>query len=159
MPANEFPAVGTVLWAVDVDLEKEIFRKGAATKPNVDFLRFIDLDIRDRSGRVDGDLADRLTVEPDQGISLFLQRLIGEGMVVLNDDLRKTVDKSLQTKVHWWGIDRGHPIPSGLVLKYDGVPPGHCILTVTRTMTVSAFLALVALVPFSPLGYDILGPA
>ena len=30
-------------------------------------------------------------------------------MVVLNGDLRKTVDKSLQTKVHWWGIDEDTP--------------------------------------------------
>jgi hypothetical protein len=85
--------------------------------------------------------------------------MVPEGMVLLDDNLRKTIEKSRQSKVHWWAIDQGHPIPVGLVLKYDGVPPGHCTLTVEREMTVKAFLALVAQVPFRPIGYDLYGPA
>jgi hypothetical protein len=26
-------------------------------------------------------------------------------------------------KLHWWANDQGHPIPSGLVLTYDGARP------------------------------------
>jgi len=70
----------------------------------------------------------------------------------------KRIDKKQQKKISWWGIDQGHPIPSGLELIYDGHPPGHCTLTPTRTMSVRAFLSLVALVPFSPRGVDLVGP-
>lgn len=157
--SKQFPFPGAVLWAVDVDLEAGVFRKGAGTKANVDFLRFVDLDIRDMQGRIDGDMAEKLIVSPDQHISLFLERMVPDGMVLLDDTLRKTIEKSRQSKVHWWAIDQGHPIPAGLVLKYDGVPPGHCILTVEREMTVKAFLVLVAQVPFSPVGYDVYAPA
>ena len=110
------------------------------------------------SGRIEGEQANQFVVQPEQGISLFLMRMVSPGTRVLDDDIRKTVPKDKQTKVHWWAIDQGHPIPSGLVLKYDGVPPGHCILTVVRPMTVSAFLALVALIPFNLVGFDIIGP-
>ena len=156
---DEFPVPGTILWAVDIDLEKDIFRKGAATKPGIDFLRFIDIDIRDQSGRIELDSAERFVVAPDQGISLYLKKMVPAGLVVLNDTLRNVVEKSRQTKVHWWAIERGQTIPVGLVLKYDGVPPGHCTLTVEREMTVKAFLALVALIAFNPLGYELYGPA
>ena len=101
MGVNSFPAPGTVLWAMDVDLARDVFRSGAAWKK---------------------------------------------------------VDKRHQKKINWWGIEQNRPIPTGLSLLYDGQPPGHCTLTVTRSMTVSAFLKLVALVPFSPQGIDLVGP-
>ncbi|MGN6655511.1 MAG: hypothetical protein ACTHJ9_09250 [Rhodanobacter sp.] len=63
-------------------------------------------------------------MSPDQGISLYLKKMIPDGMVALDDSLRKMVDKSHQVKIHWWSIELGQPIPSGLILKYDGVPPG-----------------------------------
>jgi hypothetical protein len=67
------------------------------------------------------------------------------------------IDKSKQTKVHWWAIGLGQVIPAGLVLKYDGVPPGHCTLTTERKMTVKAFLTLVGLIGFKPLGHEFYG--
>jgi len=62
---GNFPVPGTILWAIDVDLEKAIFRKGAASKAGVDFLRFIDLNLHDPSGRIEGDLTDKFVVAPD----------------------------------------------------------------------------------------------
>ncbi len=159
MDQDNFPAPGAVLWGVDVQLDKDIFRRGVATKPNVDFLRYSDLSMPGMSGRIEGDQTAQLVIKPGKGISLFLMRHPGDGFRVLTEEARKSVDKKLQTKIHWWVIDRDHPIPSGLELKYDGEPPGHCILTVVRPMTVAAFLALVVMVPFSPLGFDIVGPA
>ena len=44
----------------------------------------------------------------------------------------------------WWRIEKGQVLPAGLQLVHDGAPPGHCTLTVERSMTVQAFLALVA---------------
>lgn len=80
---REFPMPGTVLWAVDVDLANDVFRKGAATKPNVDFLRYADLDIREMEGRIEGEMKEKFIVSPGQGISLFLEKMVSEGMVAL----------------------------------------------------------------------------
>jgi hypothetical protein len=153
-----FPAPGTVLWAVDVDLERDVFRSGAASKPNVEYLRFIDLGISEREGRIPDDEAETFTVDAGQGISLFLERLIPEGLVVVDPASANQIDKKKQKKIHWWGVDQKHPIPSGLELVYDGHPPGHCTLTVSRRMTVKAFLSLVAQVPFSLRFTDIVAP-
>lgn len=158
MNEGNFPAKGTILWAVDVDLEDMIFRKGAAGKPNVDFIRYVDLDIRDMEGRIEGDMTEKFVVAEGQGISLFLEKMIPAGMVVVDEAVRELIDKTRQIKVHWWAIEQGHPIPAGLILKYDGVPPGHCILTVERPMTVRAFLELVAIIKFIPLGADSYAP-
>ena len=125
---NQFPAPGTVLWAVDVDLERDVFRSGAATKPNVEYLRFVDIGISDREGRIPESEGDQFMVSPGQGISLFLERMIPEGLVVMDAAAWKSVDKKQQKKIHWWGVDQKHPIPRGLELVYDGQPPGHCTL-------------------------------
>jgi hypothetical protein len=154
---QQFPVPGTILWAVEVNLEKDVFRSGAATKPGTDFLRFSDLKIPNKLGRIEGEEQSEYIVSPGQGVSLFLEKILPAGMVVVDETMRDLIDKSKQKKLHWWGIDQGHPIPSGLVLTYDGDPPGHCTLTVNRPMTVKAFLELVSLVPFSPRGYDVIG--
>ncbi len=130
---------------------------GVSTKPNTDFLRFADIKIGTRDGRIEGDEQESFCIEPGMGVSLFLERMIPEGMVIM-DTSQAAKDKKLQRKIHWWGIDQGHPIPAGLVLIYDGHPPGHCTLTVERQMTVKAFLTLVAMVPFSLRGIEIYVP-
>ena len=152
-----FPAPSAVLWAIDTDLERDVFRSGAATKPNVEYLRFVDLGIDDREGRIPEDQGDAFMVDPGQGISLFLERMIPEGLVLMDASTWKNIDKKHQKKINWWGVDKNHPIPSGLSLIYDGHPPGHCTLTCTRQMSAKAFLSLVALVPFSPRGIDLVG--
>ena len=153
-----FPKPGTLLWAVDVELERDVFRSGAATKPNVEYLRYIDLGIDDQDGRIPGDQGDKFMVDPGKGISLFLERMIPEGMVVADPAALPPIDKNVTKKIHWWGVDQKHPIPSGLQLVYDGRPPGHCTLTVTRQMPVTAFLSLVSQVPFSKRGIDLVAP-
>lgn len=150
-----FPQPGTVLWAMDVDLERDVFRSGAASKPNVEYLRFVDLGIADQEGRIPEDQVDRFMVDPGQGISLFLERMIPQGLVLMDAADWKAADKKRQKKIHWWGIDQKRPVPSGLQLVYDGQPPGHCTLTVTHRMTVASFLALVSQVPFSQRGIDL----
>lgn len=154
---QQFPVPGTILWAVEVNLDKDVFRSGAASKPGTDFMRFSDLKIPNRPGRIEGEQQNEFIVSPGQGVSLFLERILPAGMVLVDETMRDLIDKSKQKKLHWWAIDQGHPIPSGLVLTYDGDPPGHCTLTVIRPMPVKAFLNLVALVPFSPRGYDVIG--
>jgi hypothetical protein len=141
-----------------VELERDVFRSGAAQKPNVEYLRFIDLDIEDPEGRIPDDQTDQFMVAPGRGISLLLERMIPEGLVVMDAAAWRDLGKSAKKKIHWWGIDQGQPIPSGLSLVYDGHPPGHCTLTVTRQMTVKSFLALVALITFTLRATDLVGP-
>lgn len=100
---NSFPTPGAVLWAVDVDLERDVFRSGAATKPNVEYLRFVDLNIDDQEGRIPDDQADRFNVNPGQGISLFLERMIPDGLVLMDAATWKNVD-----------IDRGRALMKNL---------------------------------------------
>ena len=155
----EFPKPGTVLWGVDIDLARDVFRSGAATKPNVEYLRFVDIGLDDPPGRIPNDAGDKYMVSPGQGISLFLERMIPEGMVTKTREEWKKAGVKDPKKISWWGVDQGHPVPAGLELVYDGVPPGHCTLSVTRSMTVAAFLALVSQVPFSTRGEDFIGPS
>jgi hypothetical protein len=155
---SSFPTPGAVLWAVDVDLDRDVFRSGAANKPNVDFLRFRDLKINGQEGRVPDDQTEKLMIDPGQGISLFLERMIPAGLVLMDAAQWKEADSEKRKKIQWWGIDQKHPIPTGLLLIYDGEPPGHCTLSVTRQIAISSFLLLVAEVPFSKRQLDLLGP-
>lgn len=59
----------------------------------------------------------------------------------------------------WWRIEAGRPIPDELQLVFDGVPPGHCTLTVTRRLSVRQFLDRVALIRFEFAGTDYFGVA
>ena len=158
MSNKALPRQGTVLWAIDSELSVEVFRSGAASKPNTDYLRYIDLGIDDKIGRIDPEDYDLYTVNAGQGISLFLHRMIPEGLVVMDATRWKEVEKKKKKKLHWWSIEQGYPIPAGLQLMYDGVPPGHCTLTVTREMTVSEFLSLVGKITFFHFSTDLIGP-
>jgi len=60
-------------------------------------------------------------------------------------------------ELYWWQIEQGQVLPAGLLLVYDGVPPGHCILTVDRETTIRGFLSLVGQIRFRYAGADLLG--
>ena len=154
---TNFPVPGTLLWAVDVELQRDVFRSGAASKPNVEYLRYDDLDL-ELEGRIPEEAFEKLEVKPGHGISLFLERQIPNGYVAMDASTWKAADAKRKKKFHWWGIDQGHPVPSGLELIYDGDPAGHCTLTPTRTMSVKSFLSLVSLVTFSLHSVDLYGP-
>jgi hypothetical protein len=156
---------GTLLWATDVPLTEDAFRSGAKNAAAVNFLRWQDIELEAAKGRgrIPPEEWESFTVKPGHGISLFIKRVIPESNVYLGDDLDKSKLKDLKNDFNlteerfWWQIDAGHPIPSGLQLVYDGVPPGHCTLTVEREITVSAFMKLVAMVPFSKAGNSYYG--
>lgn len=156
--ATKFPVPGTILWAIDVELSVDTFRGGGTNKPNTEFLRYVDLDLEDGVGRIPENQVENFVVNPGQGISLFLERMIPEGQVLMDVDKWRALEKKKRGSTQWWGIDQGHPIPSSLALLYDGQPPGHCTLTVTRSMTVGAFLLLVGSIPFSLRQLDLYGP-
>jgi hypothetical protein len=79
----------------------------------------------------------------------------GSHPTAAKSDLKKQFDPLHERS--WWKIEHGHPIPAGLQLVYDGVPPGHCTLTVERMLSVKQFLDLVALIKFSAAGVDYFG--
>ncbi len=160
MEQAEYPEVGEVLWGVDIELAKDVFRSGGATTPNTNYLRYVDLHVSDKVGRLtEEDMT--LSMTQGQGISMFLKQEIPKGFIRYEDEAawKEAVTKKKRKKLHWWTLRKGQPLPSGLQLVYDGQPPGHCTLTVTRDMTVKCFLALVSNLTFDNLGFDMLGPA
>ena len=159
-------APGTLLWAANVPLEEDAFRGGNATGPLTNFLRFSDLTKeRKREGRIPDEEHGDWVVNPGQGISLLIKQKIPAGMIYIGPpggegvpstgEFKKQFDPRATTS--WWKIEQGQNIPSGLQLVFDGVPPGHCTLTVERPMTVKAFLELVALVHFEFAGTQLYG--
>ena len=61
-------------------------------------------------------------------------------------------------QIHWFKMAEGKVMPAGLEVIFDNEPPGHCTLTVTRSMTVHEFLGLVNdHLGFSYFGTDIFG--
>jgi hypothetical protein len=146
-----FPKPGSVLWGIDVALERDVFRNGTTSKPSVEFLRYSDLKIK-QMGRIPEDQVRNLMIDPGYGISFFLERKIPEGLVLFDASADSGQKKE---KLHWWAIDQNQPLPSGLTLIYDGDPPGHCTLTVSRQMLVSSFLDLVSNITFSLTKVDV----
>ena len=134
--------------------------------PGIDYLRYSDLSSSpEHEGRVPPEQAAGFVVEPGFGISLFIKQMLAEGLIHLGtqgapstppkSDLKKQYDPFKEK--YWWKIEKGQTLPAGLQLVFDGVPPGHCTLTVERPMPMPAFLALVALVHFESLGTDYYG--
>lgn len=159
-------APGTLLWAPNVPLEEDAFRGGNATGPQTNFLRFSDITKeRSREGRIPDEEHGDWVIKPGQGISLFIKQKIPAGMLYIGPpggegvpskgEFKKQFDPRAETS--WWRIEKGQTIPPGLQLVFDGVPPGHCTLTVERPMTVKAFLELVALVHFEFAGTQLYG--
>lgn len=155
---------GTILWSADVELTEDAFRSGSRSAAAVDYLRFQDIDIDDREGRVPEEELDRRTVSPGQGISMFIKKIIprsmtwiGPGPLTGARKKKLRADFSALREQNWWQLEKGQNLPTGLVLEYDGVPPGHCVLTVEREMTVRGFLSLVGMLRFAFAGSDLFG--
>ncbi|WP_338847297.1 hypothetical protein V8J88_01090 [Massilia sp. W12] len=156
---------GTLLWATDVPLSEEAFRSGGKNAPGVDFLRWQDIGLEETKGRgrIPQEEWGNFVVGPGDGISLFIKRMIPQSTVYLGDGIEKTKIKDLKNDFNpiderfWWQIESGQPLPTGLQLIYDGVPPGHCTLTVTREMPVNAFMQLVLTLKFISAGTSYYG--
>lgn len=155
---------GTLLWASDKPLEEEAFRSGGKNNAAVDFLRWQDIgkELEKGRGRIPPEEWGSFTVKPGQGISMFIKRMLPDGMVHLGaianskrKDLKEQYDPIIER--FWWKIEPGQPLPSGLQLVYDGVPPGHCTLTTDRERTVQEFMGLVGLLSFTSAGSDYYG--
>lgn len=164
--ASKGYASGTILWATDKPLDEDAFRSGRGPNSNaaVDFLRWEDIGLEDTKGfgRIPASDYESHFVRPRRGISLFIKKMLPEGMTFAGSspeakksDLKKQFDPLKER--NWWKIESNHPIPAGLQLVYDGVPPGHCTLTCTRDLSVKQFLDLVSQVKFTFAGTDYYG--
>lgn len=90
---------------------------------------------------------------------MFIKRMLPEGMMFLGtvvDADKKALKADFEPIIEkfWWQIEKGQPLPVGLELIYDGVPPGHCTLTCNREMSVHEFMGLVSLLVFKNVGAD-----
>lgn len=155
---------GTILWATDKPLTEDAFRAGNKSGASIDFLRWQDIGMTNLKGlgRLSEEDCEKYTIHPGQGISMFIKRMLPEGMLYAGSspDAEKRLLKNQFDPLverHWWKIEHGQQIPAGLQLIFDGEPPGHCTLSVTREMTVKGFLALVGLICFTAAGTDYFG--
>lgn len=156
---------GTLLWATDVPLSEDAFRSGGKNAAGVDFLRWQDVGLEQTKGRgrIPPEDWQTFVVSPGQGISLFIKRMIPQASVHLGDGLERAKLKALKDDFNpiderfWWQVESGQPVPAGLQLVYDGVPPGHCTLTVTKESTVGTFMKLVLTIGFRSAGTSYYG--
>lgn len=74
---------GTILWATDKSLDEDAFRSGNKTSAAIDFLRWQDIGLEDTrgSGRIPLEEQGGHFVTPGRGISLFIKRMLPEGMI------------------------------------------------------------------------------
>lgn len=156
----------TILWSCDKELEEDAFRSGAKKHAAIDFLRWQDIGKEETrgKGRIPEDEWHLHAVEPGRGISMFIKKIlpagfhwVSSGPATGGQKNKLKEDYDPLTEKFWWKLEKGQPLPAGLVLKYDGVPPGHCTLTVTREVMVDTFLELVSQLKLTNAGCDLFG--
>lgn len=159
---------GDRLWVAGDKVTGDAYRTGnSPTNPAV-YLRWSDVDIA-KSGKIEEADADKAVVNPGQGLSMFIERVVTSDFNLLasqdGQSGKAALAKLAEEKgykdtrqIHWFKMTEGKVVPVGLEVVFDNDPPGHCTLTVTRTMTVHEFLGLVnAHLGFSYFGTDIFG--
>lgn len=145
------------------------FRRGNGPKNAAIYLRWSDIGVDTKSGKIEGDDLGRAVVDPGLGLSLFIEQTVQGNFNHLGNSpdggyakahLEKLAKEGGYTNVkqiHWFKLAET-TIPVGLEIIYDGHPPGHCTLTVTRSMTVGEFVSLVSdRFGFSYVGTDVYG--
>ncbi|HEX7687484.1 MAG TPA: hypothetical protein VF453_07250 [Burkholderiaceae bacterium] len=161
---------GCRLWAAGAKIDGDCFRKGNGPKNPAIYLRWSDIGVRGKSGKIEGDDLARATVDPGDGLSLFIEQTVQGNFTQLGsspdgafgkaylEKLAKEEGYTEVSQIHWFKLAE-RTIPVGLEVVYDGHPPGHCTLTVTRSMTVGEFVSLVGEhLGFDYAGSDIYGP-
>ncbi len=155
---------GTRLWAAGAQVDGNCFRRGNGPKNPAIYLRWSDIGSTQGTGKIEGEDMGRAVVSPGKGLSLFIEQTVQGNFNHLNSNtegfgksylqkLAKDEGYTRVSEIHWFKMTEGRVIPVGLEVIYDGHPPGHCTLTVTRTMTVQEFIFLVT----DHLGFDYKG--
>jgi len=172
----------TLICSSIIPLILDVFRSGGKNKSGVDYLRWEDLIATNpintdkyplvgrpqfsglRKGRIEPKDWDTFHVFPGAGISMFIQKQIGDyshwvksGPITKGD--KKTLEADLNTKVreqYWWKIPANQFVPQGLLIVYDGDPFGHCTLTVEHPISINSFLQRAANINFEQASIDII---
>lgn len=159
---------GDRLWIVGDKVTDGPLRQGnSPSNPGV-YLRWKDLDIP-KDGKIENEDLKKVVISPGQGLSLFIEKVVHSDFNLLSSQqgqcgkaalAKLAADKGYanSAQIHWFKIDDGRVVPVGLEIIFDNQPAGHCILTVTRAMTVHEFLNLVNdHLGFNYIGTDIFG--
>lgn len=159
---------GTILWSSEIGLDEDPVRSGVKNHASINFLRWVDIgkELTMGNGRIPEEEWNDHIVSPGQGISMFIKKILPQGMRhIEKGPATKSRKKQLKqdfdplVERYWWKFEQGQNIPVGLQLVFDGVPPGHCTLTVDQKRTVAGFMSLVSLIKFESAGCDLLGIA
>lgn len=159
---------GDRLWAAGDKVTGDAYRTGNSPTNAAIYLRWSDVDVA-KSGKIEDGDTGKAVVHPGQGLSMFIERVVTSDFHLLasqdGQSGKAALAKLAEEKgykdtrqIHWFKMAEGKVMPVGLEVVFDNDPPGHCTLTVTRTMTVHEFLGLVnAHLDFSYFGTDIFG--
>lgn len=154
---------GDRLWVAGDRLTGETLRTGNSPSNAAIYLRWKDLGIA-KEGKIEGEDADKQVIEPGEGLSMFIEKVVHADFNLIDSKNTQCGKSELQklakekgyesgSQIHWFKMTEGKVMPVGLEVVFDNDPPGHCTLTVTRAMTVRAFLGLVE----EHLGFDYVG--
>ncbi|MGS0998915.1 hypothetical protein [Rhodanobacter sp. UC4451_H18] len=159
---------GDRIWVAGDKISGDAYRTGNSPTNAAIYLRWSDVEVA-KSGKIEDADTNKVVVSPGQGLSMFIERVVMADFHLLTSQTgqsgKATLAKLAQEKgykdtrqIHWFKMNEGKVMPSGLEVVFDNDPPGHCTLTVTRNMTVREFLGLVeAHLGFSYFGTDIFG--
>ena len=159
---------GDSIWVAGDKIDGDAYRTGNSPNNAAIYLRWSDLDIP-KAGKIEDADSDKVGISPGQGLSMFIERVVTSDFNFISSQNGKCGKAALaklaeekgykkSRQIHWFKMVEGKIMPIGLELVFDNEPPGHCILTVTRPMTVHEFLRLVnEHLGFSYIGTDIFG--
>ncbi|MCO6454000.1 MAG: hypothetical protein J5I93_01685 [Pirellulaceae bacterium] len=159
---------GDRLWVAGDKVAGDAYRMGNSPSNPAIYLRWRDVGAA-KQGKIEGEDLQQAVINPGQGLSLFIEKVVQSDFNLLASQNvqsgKAAVAKLAEEKgykdahqIHWFKLDEGRVMPAGLEVVFDNDPPGHCTLTVTRSMTVHEFLHLVSdHLGFSYIGTDIFG--
>ena len=159
---------GDRLWVAGDKVSGDAYRTGNSPTNAAIYLRWSDVDAA-KSGKIEDTDSHKAVVNPGQGLSMFIERVVKSDFHLLASQNGQSGKSALAKlaeekgykdtrQIHWFKMEEGRVMPAGLEVIFDNDPPGHCTLTVTKSMTVHEFLGLVsAHLSFTYFGTDIFG--
>lgn len=161
---------GDRIWVAGDEIGDNAFRAGNSPSNSAIYLRWKDIGIDDRKGPIKTE-EEMMTavVNPGQGLSMFIEKVVHSNFNLLDTSNEGTGKGALKRlameagydkadQIHWFKLKEGKVMPAGLEMVFDNSPPGHCTLTVTRSMFVKEFMDLISKsLGFEYVGTDIFG--
>lgn len=159
---------GDKLWIAGDKMENGPYRQGNSPSNPAVYLRWRDVNVFDKKGKIEDEDLAKAIIKPGQGLSLFIEKVVHANFNYISTQssqcgksalaaLAKEKGYSDADQIHWFRMESVQ-VPVGLEVVFDDDPPGHCTLTVTKEMTAKEFLNLVSdRLGFAYMGTDIFG--